>query len=200
MRACLASRPSFYMLVFIKAEIWISFVCVAHCTSPLATEAALSCDIGLLPLFSLPYFLWFLSGVPVECDYSDACLRFHLVDLSFGVPSTAKCLRLCSVVTDPVSCIHIGRTYSSLVSKLCSFWIYSRSVLHTCTSGRMLSFVCEPCSLVYSPIHSVTAFGRVIPHFSVAKLVCSWVRLKALVNGVASQIFLHRACGFDGLR
>jgi len=57
----------------------------------------------------------------------------------------------------------------------------------------MLSFVCEPRSLVYSPIHIVTAFGRVIPHFSVAKLVCSRVRLKALVNGVASQIFLYRA-------
>ena len=47
---------------------------------------------------------------------------------------------------------------------------------------------------------TVTAFGRVIPHFSVAKLVCSRVRLKALVNGVASQIFLYRAGGFDGLR
>ena len=40
--------------------------------------------------------------------------------------------------------------------------------------------VCEPCSLVYSPIHIVTAFGRVIPHFSVAKLVCSRVRLESL--------------------
>lgn len=35
---------------------------------------------------------------------------------------------------------------------------------------------------------------------SVAKLVCSRVRLKALVNGVASQIFRYRAGGFDGLR
>ena len=35
--------------------------------------------------------------------------------------------------------------------------------------------------------------------FFVAKLVCSRVRLKALVNGVASQIFLYRACGL-GLR
>ena len=60
----------------------------------------------------------------------------------------------------------------------------------------MLSFVCEPRSLVYSPIHIVTAFGRVIPHFSVAKLVCSRVRLKALVNGVTSQLFLYRAGGF----
>ncbi|MCS2370718.1 hypothetical protein NXV03_11490 [Phocaeicola vulgatus] len=76
----------------------------------------------------------------------------------------------------------------------------AEAYLKLCVCGRMLSFVCEPCSLVYSPIHIVTAFGRVIPHFSVAKLVCDRVRLKALVNGVASQIFLYLAGGFDGLR
>jgi len=53
---------------------------------------------------------------------------------------------------------------------------------------------------LFSSIRFTIAFGRVITHFSVAKLVCSRVRLKALVNGAASQIFLYRADGFDGLR
>ncbi|HCS87587.1 MAG TPA: hypothetical protein DIW30_03995 [Bacteroidales bacterium] len=44
----------------------------------------------------------------------------------------------------------------------------------------MQSCVREPRSLVYSSIHIVTAFGRVVPHFSVAKLVCSRGRLESL--------------------
>ena len=59
----------------------------------------------------------------------------------------------------------------------------------------MLSFVCEPRSLVYSPIHIITAFDRVIPHFSVAKLVCSRARPMVLTNGVTVQIFLYQASG-----
>lgn len=76
---------------------------------------------------------------------------------------------------------------------------YSRSVLsnlHLRTDAVLFTNLAR----LFSSIRFTIALGRVIIHFSVAKLVCSRVRLKALVNGVASQIFLYRACGFDGLR
>ena len=138
----------------------------------------------------------------VERGYSDAGFRDCRVPFcSSDIPSIAKYLWLCSVITDSVlRHPHWEDILDSSLHRSASFGFTAEAYLKLCVCGRMLSFVCEPRSLVYSPIHIVTAFGRVIPHFSVAKLVCSRVRLKALVNGVASQIFLYRAGGFDGLR
>ncbi|WP_281962155.1 hypothetical protein [Bacteroides nordii] len=78
---------------------------------------------------------------------------------------------------------------------------FTAEAYHTSLSADgCVPFITNLCSYVYLPIHIVTAFGRVIAHFSVAKLVCSRVRIKSLVNGAASQIFLYRAGGFAGLR
>lgn len=134
----------------------------------------------------------------VERGYSDAGFRDRRAILFFGfhskIPLAVQRHNGFSITASTLR----GHT-GFLALSLC-FFFTAEAYLKLCVCGRMLSFVCEPRLLVYSPIHIVTAFGRVIPHFPVAKLVCSRVRLKALVNGVASQIFLYRAGGFDGLR
>lgn len=137
----------------------------------------------------------------VERGYSDAGFRDRRAILFFGYPFHSKiplAVQRHNGFSITASTLR-GHT-GFLASSLCSFGIYSRSVPETLCL-RTDAVLCLRTSLTcLFTNHIVTAFGRVIPHFSVAKLVCSRVRLKALVNGVASQIFLYRTGGFDGLR
>ena len=104
------------------------------------------------------------------------------VGLFFGAAhSTAECSWLAydinaGIVQHPLlAAIHVPlRSYFFFF-----FWTYSRSVysnLHLRTDAvhsRSLAHL-------FSSTRFTTAFGRVIIHFSVAKLVCSRARLKSL--------------------
>ena len=189
-----AVLPLIYSSLTVKSPfVYMHFIFRNGDRSALFNEHRTSCQCFLCLDFSG-------SVGKVERDYSLASAIF-VPFCSSAIPSIAKYLWLCSVITDSVlRHPHWEDKLDPSLHYSAPFGFTAEAYLKLCVCGRMLSFVCEPCSLVYSPIHIVTAFGRVIPHFSVAKLVCSRVRLKALVNGVASQIFLYRAGGFDGLR
>lgn len=147
----------------------------------MATKAALSGDSGTSAFLSLLGIL-VLSVVEVEGDYSDAV---------FDCSSSRSVLRggtlhgRMLLVGLRHKCRHCpASTFGGILVPLRSyffffFWTYSRSVysnLHLRTDAvhsRSLAHL-------FSSTRFTTAFGRVIIHFSVAKLVCSRARLKSL--------------------
>ena len=141
-----------------------------------------------------------MSAVKLEATILMRFSAVRQVGLFFGAAySTAECSwQACGIsARHCLASTFGGHTRSSPIILL--LLGYSRSTLsnlHLRTDAVLFTNLAR----LFSSIRFTIALGRVIIHFSVAKLVCSWVRLKALVNGVASQIFLYRACGFDGLR
>jgi ABC-type thiamin/hydroxymethylpyrimidine transport system permease subunit len=77
-----------------------------------------------------------------------------------------------------LSGIHFWRQYSFLSDHTSSFGLTAGAFIQTYIYGRMLST--HEALLILLSTRFTTAFGRVITHFSVAKLVCSRARLKSL--------------------
>ena len=151
---------------------------------------------AFFPVFSVPLFPVGRSGRmrPFRCGFTLPVMPVMPSEYPPDrTPLTGR-LRRC----EPLSGIRVRRFHALLSYNTSSFGLVAEASSPACTGGIVHSRT-NP-ALLYSPTRSTNASGRVIRYFSVAKLVCSRVRLKALVNGVASQIFLYRACGFVCLR
>ena len=97
-----------------------------------------------------------------------------------------------------LSGIHFWRQYSFLSDHTSSFGLTAGAFIQTYIYGRMLST--HEALLILLSTRFTTAFGRVITHFSVAKLVCSRARLKSLGQWRSFTNLPLSGGGFDGLR
>ena len=153
-------------------------------------------DFRLFPVFSVSLFPVGRSGRTrlSRCGFTLPVMP--VMPSEYPPCTTPLTNRQCCC--EPLSGIRIRRFHAHLSYNTSSFWLVAEASSPACTGGTVHSRT-NP-ALLYSPTRSTNASGRVIRYFSVAKLVCSRVRLKALVNGVASQIFLYRAHSFVCLR
>ena len=145
----------------------------------MASKVALSGDSGASVFVS---FLGepCLSAVEVEVNYSDAVFD---CSSSWSVIRAALSTAECSWPTCGISAGIVQHPLLTLIlvslQTYFFFWTYSRSVslnLHLRTDAVHLRNLAH----LFSSTCFTIAFGRVIIHFSVAKLVCSRVRLRSL--------------------
>ena len=121
-----------------------------------------------------------MSAVKVGSDYSDAvfsCSSSRSV-LRGSVLHGRMLLVGLRHLDETVQGIHVWRSYSFLSDHTSSFGLQPKHSLHLRLWTDAVLFA--NLARLFSSIRFAIALGRVIIYFSVAKLVCSRVRLKSL--------------------